>query len=114
MWLAAVRDAAIVLLAIESVVIGILLALMLAQIRKLVRLLREEIAPILDSASETVNTVRSTTGFVSQSVVDPLIKMRSYTAGTWQAVRSLLFIGRSIGRGTSAAPEAPGDADEGA
>ena len=96
MWLAAVRDAAIVLLAIESVVIGILLALMLVQIRKLVRLLREEIAPILHSASETVDTVQNTTDFVSQTVVNPLIKVHSYTAGTYQALRSLLFIGRRV------------------
>ena len=106
MWLAAVRDAAIVLLAIESVVIGILLALMLVQIRKLVALLRDEIAPILDSANETVSTVQSTTDFVSQTVVEPLIKVRSYSAGTLQALRSLLFIGRKV-RGR--ASDDPGD-----
>ena len=97
MWLVAVRDIAILLLAVESVVIGVLLALMLIQLRRLVRLLRDEIAPILDSASETVNTVQSTAGFVSQNLVNPLIKVSSYSAGTLQALRSLLFVGRKIG-----------------
>ena len=101
MWLADVRDAAIVLLALESVIIGVLLALTLAQIRKLVRLLREEIAPMLNSASETLETVTGTTTFVSQAVVSPLIKVTSYSAGTLQALRSLLFIGRRVRRRAS-------------
>ena len=106
MWLTDVRDAAIVLLALESVVIGVLLALTLIQIRKLVRLLREEIAPMLDSASETLNTVHGTASFVSQTVVNPLIKATSYSAGTLQALRSLLFVGRKMGKRRS------GDTDE--
>jgi hypothetical protein len=44
MWLAAVRDLAIVLLAVESLVIGVLLVVLLVQLRKLVQMLREEIA----------------------------------------------------------------------
>jgi hypothetical protein len=97
MSLVDVRDIAILLLAVESVVIGALLALMLIQLRRLVRLLRDEIAPILDSASDTVNTVQTTAGFVTHNVVTPLIKVSSYSAGTLQALRSLLFIGRKIG-----------------
>jgi hypothetical protein len=100
-WLGAVRDIAIVLLALESIVIGVLLALMLLQLRKLVRLLREEIAPLMNSANETVGTVHDTVGFVSHSVVDPLIKVSSYTTGTVQALRSLLFIRRKLDRGSN-------------
>ena len=105
MWLADVRDAAIVLLALESVVIGVLLALTLSQIRKLVRLLREQIGPVLNSAGETLNTVSGTATFVSKTVVSPLIKATSYSAGTWQALRSLLFIGRRVGRHASDEPD---------
>jgi hypothetical protein len=57
MWLAAVRDLAIVLLAVESLVIGVLLLVLLVQLRKLVQMLREEIKPMLNSANDTVNTV---------------------------------------------------------
>jgi hypothetical protein len=98
MWLAVVRDIAIVLLAIESVVIGILLLATLVQIRKLVSLLRDEVKPMLESVNETVRTVRGTTSFVSQSVVDPLIKAKSFSAGTLGALRNLLFVGRKLRR----------------
>ena len=96
MWLTAIRDVAIVLLALESLVIGILLALMLLQLRKLVRLLRQEIAPLLHTANDTAGTVSSTVSFVSQSVVDPLIRVKSYGAGTMEFVRNVLFIGRKL------------------
>lgn len=98
MWLAGIRDVAIVLLALESLVIGVLLALTLIQIRKLVRLLREEIAPMLDAASQTLDTVNGTASFVSQNVVTPLIKVSSYSAGAVQTLRSLFLIGRKLGK----------------
>jgi hypothetical protein len=103
MWLAAVRDIAIVLLALESIVIGVLLALMLGQLRKLAKLLREEIAPLLDSANQTVGTMHSTVDFVSQSVVNPLIEAKSYTSGAVETVRNLLFIGDRLSRRRSGA-----------
>ncbi|MBM3189066.1 MAG: hypothetical protein FJZ90_10135 [Chloroflexi bacterium] len=105
MWLTAVRDIAIVLLAFESLVIGILLALMLLQLRKLVRTLREEIAPILHTANDTVETVNRTAGFVSHNVVEPVIKVHSYVSGTRQAIRTLALIRRKLrgdGDGTGA------------
>jgi hypothetical protein len=94
MVLAGVRDVAIVLLALESVVIGVLFVIMLIQIRQLIRVLRDEIGPILRSTQETTNTVRGTTTFVSEQIVTPLIKASSYATGTMQAVRNLLAIGR--------------------
>jgi len=107
MWLPIVRDVAIVVLALESVVIGLLLALTLVQIRRLVRLLREEIAPLLNSAGETLDTVSGTATLVSQTVVTPLIKATSYSTGTLHALRTLFSIGRKVGR------RASDDQDEG-
>ncbi len=111
MWLAGIRDVAIVLLALESIIIGVLLALTLTQIRSLVRILREEIQPMLESAQDTVSTVRGTTKFVSKTVVDPIITATSYSAGTWRALKSLVYIGRHAGRRPSAQaqPANPGD-----
>jgi hypothetical protein len=96
MWLAGLRDVAIVLLALQSIVIGVLLALTLLQIRTLVRVLREEIKPMLDAANETMATVKGTTQFVSQAVVNPIVKTASATTGTWQAIKSLFIIGRRL------------------
>ena len=96
MWLAGIRDAAIVLLALESVVIGVLLATTLIQIRKLVKLLRDEVVPMLDSANETVNTVKGTTSFLSDYLVQPVVKISGYAAGTAEALRSFLALRRDV------------------
>jgi hypothetical protein len=74
-------------------VIGLLLAVLVIQVIRLVRLLREEVMPILNSTQETVGTVRGTAAFVSDHLVQPMVKVSSYAAGARRAV-SMLF-GRS-------------------
>ncbi|MGQ9490832.1 MAG: hypothetical protein ACUVR4_09410 [Anaerolineae bacterium] len=83
------RDIAIIVLAIESIVIGILLAVLVVQVIRLVRLLREEVLPILNSTQETVSTVRGTATFMSDHLVQPIVKVSSYAAGARQAVNVL-------------------------
>jgi hypothetical protein len=75
------RDIAIIIVAFESIVIGILMTILVIQIIRLVRLLREEILPIINSTQETVGTVRGTAEFVSEHVVQPVVKVNSYAAG---------------------------------
>jgi len=75
--MATARDVAIIILALESIIIGILLVFLIIQIQALVRLLTEEIRPILDSVGETVRTVRGTTAFVSDTVVTPVMRVAS-------------------------------------
>ena len=71
------RDIAIIVLALESIVIGVLLAVLVIQVIRLVKLLREEVLPILNSTQETVSTVRGTASFVSDHVVQPVVKVSS-------------------------------------
>ena len=87
--LASVRDFAIILLALESLVIGVVLVVVSLEIRNLAKLLREEIKPILDSANETARTVRGTTSFVSETFVNPMIRVSSFASGFLQALRML-------------------------
>ena len=87
--LASVRDLAIILLALESLVIGVVLVVLILEVRNLAKLLREEIKPILDSADETVRTVRGTTSFVSETFVNPMIRVSSFAAGIMQTLRIL-------------------------
>ena len=87
--LASVRDLAIILLALESLVIGDVLVVLILEIRNLAKLLREEIKPILDSADETARTVRGTTSFVSETFVKPMIRVSSFASGVMQALRIL-------------------------
>ncbi len=84
-----VRDLAIVLLALESLIIGIVLIVLVLQVISLTRLLRDEIKPILDSADETVRTVRGTTTFVSDTFVTPMVRVSSFASGVSQALRIL-------------------------
>jgi hypothetical protein len=73
-WAEVLRDMFIILMAVESLAIGILLVVLIVQIINLTKLLREEVLPILNSTNETVDTVKHTTNFVSDVVVSPLVK----------------------------------------
>lgn len=87
--MATLRDIAIIILAIESIFIGVLLVILLFYILSLIRLLREEIKPILEATSETVSTMRGTTAFVSETLLSPVISLISYAAAIGGAVRML-------------------------
>jgi len=73
-WAQVLRDIFIILMAVQSLAIGILLIVLIVQIINLTQLLRDEVLPILNSTNETVDTVKQTTTFVSDVVVSPLIK----------------------------------------
>ena len=90
MTLPAVRDIAIIVLAIESIVIGVLLSLLLWQLRSLTALLQEQIKPMLDSMQETIGTVKGTTALVSETIVSPAIKISGFTSGLRRALQVLL------------------------
>jgi hypothetical protein len=89
------RDAAIIVVAFETLVIGILLVLLTIQLQALVRMLQDEIQPMLASLNETVSTVRGTTQFVSHHVVSPTIKAASFLSGVRRVIREVLDLGRS-------------------
>jgi len=76
-----VRDIFIIFMAFESLVIGAALVVLVIQITSLINLLQNEVKPILQSTSETVNTLRGTTEFLSENLVEPVIKLNSYLAG---------------------------------
>ncbi len=92
------RDIAIIVLAVESIVIGVLLAVLVIQVIRLVKMLREEVMPILNSTQATASTVRGTATFVSDHVVQPVVKVSSYAAGARRAL-SLLFGGKGRNNG---------------
>ena len=76
-----VRDIFIILMAFESLIIGAALVVLVIQIASLINLMQNEVKPILQSTSETVNTLRGTTEFLSENLVEPVIKLNSYLAG---------------------------------
>jgi hypothetical protein len=76
-----VRDIFIIFMALESLVIGAALVVLVIQLASLINLLQNEVKPILRSTSETVDTLRGTTEFLSENLVEPVIKLNSYLAG---------------------------------
>ena len=78
---ARVRDIFIIFLALEFLLIGLAMVILIIQLARLSHLLQHEIRPILESTSETANTLRGTTHFLSDHLVEPVIKLNQYLAG---------------------------------
>lgn len=91
------RDAAIIFVAFETLLIGILLIILMVQVQSLVVLLRDEIRPMLEAANETLATVRGTTQFVSHNVVSPVVKWSGYLAGFQAILREIAGL-REMGK----------------
>jgi len=81
---AQIRDIAIIMLAIQSLMIGLVLVVLIVQLARLINLLNNEIKPILDSTNETVSHLRGTTVFLSENLAEPVIKLNEYLAGIMQ------------------------------
>ena len=76
-----IRDVFIIVVALESLVIGVALIILIVQLASLINLLQNEVRPILKSTSETVNTLRGTVEFLGENMVEPVIKLNGYLAG---------------------------------
>ena len=75
-----IRDIFIIIVALESMVIGVALIVLLVQLASLINLLQNEIRPIVQAANETINTLRGTAEFLGESVIEPVVKLNSYLA----------------------------------
>ncbi len=77
---ARIRDVFIIFMALEALVIGIALVILIVQLATLINLLQNEIKPILNSTNDTVNTLRGTVTFLSDNLAEPVIKLNEYMA----------------------------------
>jgi ABC-type dipeptide/oligopeptide/nickel transport system permease component len=75
-----IRDIFIIIVALETFVIGAALIILLIQLASLINLLQNEVRPILQATNETINTLRGTAEFLGESVVEPVIKLNGYLA----------------------------------
>jgi ABC-type spermidine/putrescine transport system permease subunit II len=85
-----IRDLFIIVLALESIVVGIILVILIYQLIVLTNMLRDELKPMIDSTQETLNTVRGTATFVSENVTRPAIKASGYISGIGRSIRVLI------------------------
>jgi hypothetical protein len=81
-----IRDVFIIIVALESLVIGVALIVLIIQLASLINLLQNEVRPILTATSETVNNLRGTAEFLGENVVEPVIKLNGYLAGMYRVI----------------------------
>ncbi len=93
---ASIRDVTIIVAAVMTVVIALVLIYLIYELAMLFLLLRDEIKPLLVSINETMNTVRGTTEFMSENVVQPTIRVSSTFSGVMRAVQVLAGIRSSV------------------
>ena len=81
---AKIRDVFIIFMAIESLLIGFALVILMIQLARLINLMQNEIKPILNSTQDTLGHLRGTTVFLSNNLVEPVLKLNEYLAGFTQ------------------------------
>lgn len=92
---ATLRDIFLVVLGVQSMIIGLLLIAILVSIvylvlklYNLIHLLQSELRPIVHQADDTVRTVRSRAIFISDSAVKPIIELMACVAAAKSIIRS--------------------------
>lgn len=98
---ARVRDIFIILMAIESLIIGFALVILMIQLARLINLIQNEVKPILNSTQDTLGHLRGTTVFLSENLVEPVIKLNEYMAGVSQLLQVIGLVKRGKGPKTS-------------
>ena len=76
-----IRDIFLIFMAVEFLIIGIALVVLIVQLASLINLLNNEVRPILKTTTETIQTLKGTTQFLSDNMVEPVIKLNEYVAG---------------------------------
>jgi hypothetical protein len=83
------RDIFLILLALEFMVVGVAVIVLAVQIARLTLLLEMEIRPMLENANDTLDTLRGTSLFLSESLVEPVVKLQSTLAGIQRVLEVL-------------------------
>ena len=84
-----IRDIFIIVVALESLVIGVALVILIIQLAGLINLLQNEVKPILKATTDTVNHLRGTAEFLGENVVEPVIKLNGYLAGLYRMLEMM-------------------------
>jgi hypothetical protein len=79
-----IRDIFIIVVALESLIIGVALVVLIIQLASLINLLQNEVRPILKATTDTVNNLRGTAEFLGENVVEPVIKLNGHLAGLYR------------------------------
>lgn len=75
-----IKNVFIIFLAVEMLIVGVAVVILSVQVATLINLLQNEVRPMLQSTNETINTLRGTTEFLSENLVEPVIQLNEYLA----------------------------------
>jgi hypothetical protein len=92
-----IRDLLIIVMALEIIIIGGAFTLFLIQLARLVNLIHNEVEPLLEAASDTVNTVRGTAAFLSKNLVEPVTAVNSTIRGVSKVMGDMDAIRKAAG-----------------
>jgi hypothetical protein len=87
---AIVRDLFIILLAMQGMIIGIAIVIVLLQIAATVNVIQTEVDPILRSLQETAATVKGTSEFLSENLTTPVIESKAWIVGAATLLREVM------------------------
>jgi len=74
------RDVFIIFMALGLLLVGIALVILIIQLAVLTNVIQNEVRPILNSTTNTVNTLKGTVQFLSDNLTEPVIKLNETIA----------------------------------
>jgi hypothetical protein len=92
-----VRDLFVIVLALSMILIMVAITVLLVQVARFVNLMTNEITPIIDTATDTVNTVRGTAEFLSRHVTEPVVSTAGALGGIAKVVGDVDALRKAAG-----------------
>jgi hypothetical protein len=92
-----IRDFTVTLLAFAMILIMTAITVLAIQVARFVNLMTNEVRPILNTANDTVNTVRGTAEFLSKHVTEPVITTSSAIGGIAKVVGDVDTLRKAAG-----------------
>jgi uncharacterized BrkB/YihY/UPF0761 family membrane protein len=105
----AIRDLMLVFIALELALIFVAIAVLLVQVSRLLNLLTEEIAPLLDATNETVQAAQNTVDFAGRNVLGPFIDFSGFMTTLMTLVLGMFGLRRAVSKATHAKRDSNGD-----
>lgn len=103
------RDLFIIVLALSSTLIFIALAVLIAQVARLINLFQQGFSSIVEDLQETTQTAKGTAQFVSTNVTAPIVKAGGFFAGLLAFIREFGGLRRALSPSRSARALTPVD-----
>jgi hypothetical protein len=97
-----IRDLVVIVLALEMIVVVTALIVLSVQVARFVNLLNNEFKPIINSTTDTINTVRGTALFISKNLTEPVMKANSTLRGIGKVARDTNAIRKAAGMAAAA------------